>query len=84
MNLQVDRTVIIKGWNIGFKKVEFTKMLQSELGLGLSEAKNITDRVVDKDLVEFHVSGQDYARVVKLATELGVIVFEKQAEAACR
>ncbi len=84
MNLQVNRPLIISGWNIGFRKVEFTKMLQSELGLGLSEAKGTTDKVLEKELVELHVSGQNYARIVELATELGVVVLGNETEAACR
>jgi hypothetical protein len=84
MNLQVDRTLIINGWNVGFRKVEFTKMLQSELNLGLFEAKSTTDRVLDKERVELHVSGQNYARIVELATDLGVVVLGNDIEVACQ
>jgi hypothetical protein len=84
MNLQVNRTLIINGWNIGFRKVEFTKMLQAELSLGLADAKKTTDRVVDRELVELHVSDQSYTRIVKLAANLGAVVLDKETEATCQ
>lgn len=38
--------VKITGWNTGFQKVKFTKALQSSAGLGLKQAKEVTDRVL--------------------------------------
>jgi ribosomal protein L7/L12 len=39
--------VEINGWLPGFKKVSCTKALQSAASIGLAEAKNITDAVLD-------------------------------------
>jgi len=42
--------VVIIGWNVGFQKVEFTKMLKSKLGYSLTEAKAVTDAAVDNQI----------------------------------
>ncbi|MEO6802642.1 MAG: hypothetical protein ABI197_05270 [Granulicella sp.] len=84
INLQANRTLIINNWNIGFKKIEFTKMLRSELGLGLSEAKEITDSVLDRKSVELQVSDENYGHMIELATELGAVVAGKEMESSCR
>jgi ribosomal protein L7/L12 len=39
--------VAITGWETGFNKVECTKTLQSSCGLGLTDAKRITDAVLE-------------------------------------
>jgi hypothetical protein len=59
-------------------------MLQSELGLGLSDAKKTTDRVMDKELIELHVGSHDYERIEQLATGLGAIVLDEKTEATCK
>ena len=38
--------VEISGWRPGFEKVACTKTLQSAAGLGLAEAKQVTDAVL--------------------------------------
>lgn len=40
-------TVEITGWICGFEKVECTKLLRSELGLNLAEAKQITESILE-------------------------------------
>lgn len=39
--------VEITGWRVGFLKVSCTKVLQSSAGLGLADAKRVTDGVLD-------------------------------------
>jgi hypothetical protein len=68
------RAVIISGWNDGFKKVEFTKLLKDELGYSLSLAKSVTDRIVDKCRVELLVSESVHGRFTRLSASLGAIV----------
>jgi hypothetical protein len=80
----MNRTLVMSGWNIGFRKVEFTKMLQSELGLSLAQAKGTTDKVLDKQRVELNVSEEKYERVAMLATELGAVLTGKEKEALCQ
>lgn len=40
-------TVEISGWIDGFQKVSCTKLLRSELGLSLADAKHITDGILE-------------------------------------
>ena len=39
--------VEITGWSPGFQKVSCTSILHSVAGLGLAEAKNVTDAILD-------------------------------------
>jgi len=85
MSLHSNRkTLMIRGWRVGFQKVEFTKMLQRELGLRLSEAKGVTDRVLMNELIELPISDLDLKRVTAAAVELGAIVLVEEHEGACR
>jgi len=84
MNLESNRPLVIHGWKTGFNKVQFTMMQQTELGLGLSEAKSITDKILDGQRIELTVRGKDYARIASLACELGATVATEEAEPACQ
>ena len=75
-----DSNLIISGWKIGFEKIEFTKMLREELGLGLLEAKTITDTVLERKRVELPLGGKDQDRIAKRATALGAVVVARDGE----
>jgi len=65
--------LVIKGWNVGLNKILLTKMLRTEFGFSLSEAKSITDRVLGNEeiripLDESSPSGED---IVKALCEIG-------------
>jgi hypothetical protein len=79
-----DKILTISGWKVGFQKVEFTKMLQRELGLSLSAAKNITDRVLANERIDLPLGNADTKRVVDAALELGAIVLADDLEGACQ
>jgi hypothetical protein len=79
-----DKILTISGWKVGFQKVEFTKMLQCELGLSLSAAKDITDRVLANERIDLPLGNADPKRVVDAALELGAIVLVDDLEGACR
>jgi hypothetical protein len=66
--------LLIEGWNVGFNKVAFTNMLQHELGLSLSAAKNITDQILERRPVTIHVREADIKRITSLAQKIGAIV----------
>ena len=68
------KTLTVHGWNIGFKKVEFTNMLQRELGYTLTLAKSATDNILAKEEIELTIEDSEYERLSRLATELGAIV----------
>ncbi len=59
--------IILEGWNVGFKKVEHTKLLRAELGYSLSRAKSITDAALDRQSVAIEVPDD---RIERLAIEL--------------
>jgi hypothetical protein len=42
-------------WHGDFHKIPFTKLLQREAGLGLAEAKRVTDAVLDNKSVHIRV-----------------------------
>jgi len=41
-------TIEITGWVPGFLKVSCTKLLQAQVGLGLADAKSVTDAILDR------------------------------------
>jgi ribosomal protein L7/L12 len=61
-------TVVVQGWKPGFRKVSHTKLLQSSLGMSLSQAKAVTDRVLVGEKVILTPSSSAAAR--ELAREL--------------
>ena len=65
------RIVVIFGWNVGFQKVAFTKMLKSKLGYSLSESKAATDAVLDNQRIELHVQDSDLSEMLSRLNELG-------------
>ncbi len=68
------KLLVLAGWSYGFNKVEFTKMLQNELGYSLSVAKNITDQVLTTHPVELLLPESNYELVSHLSRKLGAIV----------
>lgn len=52
------------GWNVGTKKISFTELLRDKGNLSLSEAKNITDKVIvgtESIVLEFD---EDSAKII--------------------
>ena len=43
--------LVVHGWKIGFQKVSMTKLLREEFGYSLSEAKAITDSILENKQV---------------------------------
>jgi hypothetical protein len=64
-------TVEIYGWNLGFQKVEFTKMLENDLGYSLSEAKSATDAILNNQRVLLRVGKADVEVLLSKLNELG-------------
>jgi len=73
-------TVVILGWNIGFQKVEFTKLLRHELGYSLSEAKSKTDAVLDNQRIELKLQKAGVDQVIFKMILLGVKVAREEQE----
>ena len=75
--------VEISAFDTGGKKISTTKVLQSRLGLGLADAKAITDRVLQGEVVTLTVLTVAQARdlVADLAA-LGVAAAVTDPDAA--
>ena len=70
----------ITGWRYGLQKITMTKTLQAKLSLGLREAKQCTDNVLDGKIVSFEIDDLAAAKELADALEnIGVIV-EVEAE----
>ncbi len=63
-------TVSVYGWKTGFQKVQFTFLLQRELGYSLREAKARTDAVIGDRSVELQIPG-DAELVLESLERLG-------------
>jgi ribosomal protein L7/L12 len=81
-----ENTLVIEGWNIGFNKVVFTKLLQQELGLSLSSAKEMTDQVLEGKRISVSVLDQDMGRITEAVHRLGAKVIRNSvaAEDSCQ
>jgi ribosomal protein L7/L12 len=79
-------TLVIEGWTIGFNKVAFTKLLQEELDLPLSSAKEMTDQILNGEKISVNVSGKDMDRISDAVVGLGAKVTRSSAsvEDSCR
>lgn len=64
-------TVLISGWNDGFQKVHFTHLMKAEMHLTLHPAKQITDRIMDGELVELEVPDEQVEQLLSAMTALG-------------
>jgi hypothetical protein len=67
-------TLLVEGWNEGFNKVAFTKMLQDEFGFSLAVAKDMTDQVLERDPLAISVVSSEIKRISSLAQQIGAIV----------
>lgn len=65
------RNVEVFGWKVDFQKVEFTKLLKSELGYSLSEAKSATDAVLNNERIILKVGDTGFDDLLSKLNELG-------------
>jgi|GEM_PF-1442261 len=70
--------IIVKKWNIGFNKVQFTKLQYDLLGLGLKVAKKNTDDILDNKIVPIEIKNDDLlhefvTEAVNLGVEIDVV-----------
>jgi len=66
--------VYLRGWQPGFNKVEFTKLMKAEVGVSLSAAKNLTDRLLAGETIIIWV--KDLQRTIDQARSLGATVLD--------
>ncbi len=66
--------VLLTGWNTGFRKVAFTKLIQSQTNSSLKEAVGQTERMLDGGTVAIEFQTLDQARAFAAeAQALGAI-----------
>ena len=66
--------LILQGWKIGFSKVSLTKLLRHELGYSLSEAKAVTDAILENREVRVPCQNQHMESTVRKLRKIGVNV----------
>lgn len=66
--------IIFEGWEVGMRKIPFTKLLNEKAGLTLKEAKNLKDRLVDyNEVITVEVENYNLAsEIVQEAQRLKV------------
>lgn len=60
------------GWNVGMRKIPFYQLLHHEAGIGLKEAKNIKDNVVNGIEEIIYVEDAISEHILNKSLELGV------------
>lgn len=65
------KRIRVSGWKVGFRKVSFTKLLM-DYNISLSEAKEITDKVLDNLEVSILVESSRAHEFIEKASELKI------------
>ena len=64
------KRIVVFGWKLNFDKIGFTKFMRAEFGYSLSEAKGMTDGLLEHRLVTFEIAEDQLKRVVLELEEL--------------
>ncbi len=57
--------IIFDGWEVGMRKIPFTRLLNERAGLSLSEAKKLKDKLVDNDeVIEIEIDDENLAKEI--------------------
>lgn len=70
--------IVVKKWNFGFNKVQFTKLQYNLLGLDLKVAKKNTDDILENKIVSIEIKNDDLlhefvTEAVNLGVEIDVV-----------
>lgn len=65
------KIIVMSGWELGFQKVKFTEFLKSDLGYSLSDAKAMTDAVLDNRSTELNIEDSQFSAVLAKLHTLG-------------
>jgi ribosomal protein L7/L12 len=68
------RELVLQAWKIGFAKVSLTNLLRDGFGYSLSEAKAITDAILENKEIRLPCHDQQVEDVVAKLREIGVNV----------
>lgn len=59
------KRIIFDGWEVGMRKIPFTKLLHNKAGMSLVDAKKAKDRLVDKEeIIEIFVENEGLAKEI--------------------
>lgn len=64
----------IVGWREGLLKVSMTKLLQEHLGIGLREAKQATDAVLEGRIICYELEESQAEALAKALDNVGAII----------
>jgi ribosomal protein L7/L12 len=67
-------TVTVTGWNNGFNKVQFNKLIRESGNCGLAEAKEMVDSLLEGQAFEIEISDADHKDFCTRAKELGAVL----------
>ncbi|WP_313266395.1 hypothetical protein [Sphingobacterium sp.] len=57
--------MIFESWDVGMRKIPFTKLLNEKAGLTLQEAKKLKDRLVDNnEIIEVEIDDEILAKAI--------------------
>lgn len=57
--------IIFDGWEVGMRKIPFIELLTKKAKLGLAEAKNIKDRLVNQnETIELEIDDENLAKEI--------------------
>ena len=71
------RKLAVTGWDVNFQKIEFTKLLREELGYSLSEAKALTDAVLDSRPINLSFADERFDAAVAAMSKIGAVFHEE-------
>lgn len=60
------------GWMVGFNKVRFNRLLRSEFGFSIFDAKNIVDRLLVNECVDIILDAKE--ETISNIKSLGVVI----------
>jgi len=66
--------IVFKGWEVGMQGISFVLLLREKTDVSLKRAKEIKEKVVDNEIIEFLVLNDEIAKeIVVESRKLGVV-----------
>jgi len=66
--------IVFSGWEIGMRGIPLILLLREKTDISLKKAKEIKERILDNERIEFVVSNDETAKeIVEEARKLGVV-----------
>lgn len=66
-------TILFEGWEVGMKKISFYKMLKNDSHLTLKEAKSISDRILNNEVIKVTFETKEMAyKILTQSQDFGI------------